>query len=344
MNSTDESQPLNFGSIISFLWKHKWPLIGVSLLSGILAYLFSGPSFIQRKYESVAIFYAATTNSVSKALLNPRPGPDDDALAFGEEEQAEQLLQLLNSEEVRGKIIKKYNLMGRYDIDTSSRYPYTKLYKEYKDNVKSRRTEFMSIEVKVRDHDPIVAANIANDIVKLVDSAKNKIQRKRALLALDIVQKSYTAQVHRLDSITKELTIIGSKGVFDYTEQTASLTQEHARAMSGNNSRAMKELNAQRDSLGKYGPKQKTLQNLLEFESENLAIVHTQLENIRTDANQSLPATLPIDEALPSEKQVYPSRPIIVLITIMLTFLASSAILAFLEMRNKGYKGSLTTS
>ena len=46
----------------------------------------------------------------------------EDILEFGKEEEAEQMLQVLYSDEIRDKVISKFNLMEHYDIDPDSKY------------------------------------------------------------------------------------------------------------------------------------------------------------------------------------------------------------------------------
>ena len=76
-----------------------------------------------------------------------------DINAFGEEEQAEQLLQILNSDEISGYIREKYNLMKHYGIKNNEQYALTSTVKEYQDNVTFKRTEFNSVRIDVLDHD-----------------------------------------------------------------------------------------------------------------------------------------------------------------------------------------------
>ena len=102
-------------------------------------------------------------------------GAKNDIVQFGEEEQAEQMLQILNSEWIRGKVVNKYGLYEHYELFEDIEYRDTKLVKMWEDNVSFKRTEFQSIEIRVLDTDAQMAADIANDVASLVDSAKNKM-------------------------------------------------------------------------------------------------------------------------------------------------------------------------
>ena len=174
-------------NLIVFMFKWKKPLIIIPLVTGILAAVFTGPSFIEPLYESSVIVFPATTNSVSKALLPQQGGQTVDILEFGAETEAEQLLQILNSDQIRNQIITKYNLMDHYDIDSEGQYPKTLLIDAFNSNISFRRTEFMSVEINVLDTDPDTAMMIANDISRLLDVVKKNIKKERAQRGIDIL-------------------------------------------------------------------------------------------------------------------------------------------------------------
>ena len=110
---------MEFNSTNLFVLMYKWrkPLIIVPLVAAVLAYIFTRPFFIDPLYKSTVILFPSTTNSVSKALLpQQNTFSNEDILEFGTEDQAEQLLQILNSGEIRDSIINKFDLMNHYKI------------------------------------------------------------------------------------------------------------------------------------------------------------------------------------------------------------------------------------
>src|SRR5262245_57382561 len=183
-----QARYLEATSLLVFLIKWKKPLAVSCGLAVLASVIFSGENFIRPRFKSSVIFFPTSTNSVSKALLDEASSDKQDILAFGAEEQAEQLLQILNSDYIRNSIVQKYNLMEHYEIDPEERYPLTRLYDKYMDNITFRRTEFMSVRIDVLDTDPQMAADMANDIASLLDSMKNTMQRDRAIAALQVVE------------------------------------------------------------------------------------------------------------------------------------------------------------
>src|SRR5690349_15041805 len=103
-----DSAYLESTSLLILLVRWRKPLAIVLLSTLIVAYIFSGPAFITPKFKSSVIFFPSSTNSISKAILEETSSEKQDILAYGEEEQAEQMLQILNSDDIRTMIIQKY--------------------------------------------------------------------------------------------------------------------------------------------------------------------------------------------------------------------------------------------
>jgi uncharacterized protein involved in exopolysaccharide biosynthesis len=275
--------------------------------------------------------FPVATNSVSKVLLAQNSPVKEDIMGIGEEEQAEQLIQILNSNMIRDRIISKYNLLEHYDIPPDSKYKYTKLYGEYENNVKFRRTEFMAVKVTVFDTDPKMAADIANDIAELVDSTKNEMQHERAMKAFLIVEQEYSLLKEEIDKIVQYLTFLGGKGVNDYERQSEVLNQQFAIALSNGNMAAQRALQQKLDTLGKYGGVFLSLKNELEFKTEQLTLLKTKFQEAKVDAEQSLPQKFIVNAAYPAERKSYPIRWIIVIVTAFSVFSMSVLVILLIE-------------
>lgn len=322
---------LSFAMIIDFLNQFKWPVIIVTALAGVLAVIFSMPYFMHPKFESKVILYPATTNSISKSILDTRSGTKVDILEFGEEAEAEQLLQILQSDFITNNIIKKYNLKEHYKVDKNNKYPNSTLSDKFYKNVHYRRTEYSSIEISVLDESADTAALIANDIAALADTAKNNVQKDRAKDALAIVESKYFEKMQFIDNLVDSLSVLGSMGVYDMEQQSSVISEQYAKALFTNNPKIISEIQQQKDLLGKYGPIQRSLANRIEFENEELARLRDKYEQAKVDASQILPASFIINKAYPSEKKAYPLRSLIVLISMASTFVAAILFLALFQ-------------
>lgn len=139
-------------------------------------------------FEASVVMFPTSNTSISKELMVQAFSGHPNVFDFGEEEQAEQLLQVLSSEPMRSKIIEKYDLMSHYEIDPNGKYPRTELMDQFKSNINFRLTEYMAVEISVRDESPQMAADIANDISNFVDTIFNDMKKERVQTALQLVK------------------------------------------------------------------------------------------------------------------------------------------------------------
>ena len=101
--------------LVVFLWKQRRLLIGITLVGAIAGVIAS--FVIPEKFRGEVILYPAISNSASRSLLNEQSGSRDDILALGDEEDAQQLMQMLQSDEIRDRTTAKFDLMNVYRID-----------------------------------------------------------------------------------------------------------------------------------------------------------------------------------------------------------------------------------
>jgi len=175
----DSTENFNITSTIIFLLKKWKPIFIITFLAAIASIIVS--LIIEEEFKSSVVIYPASTSSVSKALLTDMSRAPKDILKFGEEEETEQLMQILHSDEIKANIIAKYKLMQHYKIKSDSKYSKTKLLNEYDDKISFRKTQYQAIEITVFDTDNQIAANIANDITSILDSVYNKVQKKQGI-------------------------------------------------------------------------------------------------------------------------------------------------------------------
>lgn len=330
----DKNQGLDFDSsnLLLFIYRWRKPLIIVTVVAAVLSAVFSAPMFITPKFESTVIMFPTSTASISKSLLSKNSASKEDLLAFGEEEQAEQLIQILNSDEIRQKIIDRYDLMVHYEIDTTDRYKFTKLFKEYESNIQYKRTEFQSVRVDVLDSDPELAADMANDIAALVDSVKNRMQKDRAFKAMKIAEAEYLEMKDYVKELEDSLNSMRQMGVNDYESMSERFNEYYAKAILENNTRAAEKLAEQLKILSKYGGAYVSIRDMLEHEKEQLSHLRAKYQEAKVDAEQTLPHKFIVNNAFPAEKKSYPIRWLIVLISTVSTFIL--ALLAIIVYEN----------
>jgi capsular polysaccharide biosynthesis protein len=321
----------NAFDLVRFTWKNKVILIILSTLAFITAVIVS--SMVTPRFRSQVVLFPAASVALSKNLVETSSISTDnrDILSFGEDDEAERMLQILHSNQIKDHIIEKFDLMSHYRIDPSTPYPYTRLDKKYKGNISFRRTEFMSIEIDVLDTDPQMAADIANEIASYIDSTVHIMQRERAVEAFKIVEREYADSQQEIRRISDSLQTIRRLGVIDYESQAASLNTAYATAIVQGNRTAAGSILNQMNTLSSYGGVYVELSKKLESEIERLGQLKIKFASSKINMEQTLPQIFIVDKAVKAERKAVPKRSIIALVSTLSTFALSLLLLLIVE-------------
>ena len=325
-------KPFFSGVFMQIVFKYKKHLSIIGVAAIILSVIFSSPYFITPLYKSTVILYPTASKSISKALLSESSGNQKDILEFGEEEQTEQMLQILNSNKIMDRVIDKYDLMKHYGISPKSKYKMTQLYKEYESNFKFRRTEYMAVKISVYDKDPQMAADMANDIAELVDSTINQMQKEVAKKAFEIVRNEYLQQKAEVKAKEDSMTVLRELGVHDYESQAEMFNRQLAIEMARGNTEGVKRLQKKLGVLAKYGGPYVSLRDALEHDKKQLSLVKAKYEEAKVDATENLPHKFIVSSAYKAEKKSYPIRWLIVVISTFSALFLAILIFGALEL------------
>lgn len=301
----------NFVDIVKLVWEYRKPLMIIAVSAIILTAIFTAPFIIKPKYESEVIFYPTTNNSIGNALFTDLTMRQSDPLAFGEEEEAENALQLLNSSALQGRIIRNFDLMNHYGINQNGS-PQTDLARMMKKNIQFARTRHLAVQITVLDEDPIKAAEIANGISAIYDSVKTEIQKQVSLEALEIVKGEFENKEKEVWDYRLALQKLGEKGITNYEEQSRAIAEELYKVDA--NTATGRRLQAVQDKLAQYAGEFTYLNETLILELENLSKLRKRYEKSKVDVEKTLPQKFILTSAAPAEKKSYPVRSLIVLL------------------------------
>lgn len=335
-NLLDESlagKPITLVDVVNFFWRWRKPLMIITLVSGLGAAIFSGPFFIKPKYKAVHVFYPTTNNSISNALLTDLTQRQKDPLEFGEDEEAEKALQILQSSDLMGRLVRNFSLMKHYGIDPAkASHPQTALDDKIKENITFERTRYLSINIVVLDEDPQMAANIANGIAALYDTVKTDIQKQVANPALDIVERALKDKQQKIQNLKDQLRALGEKGVTNYEEQSRALAEEVYKAQSSGNISRMQDLMDQQKTLVASGGDFIALNELIKLEEEKESDLIAQYEKRKVDVKEALSHKFTVSAASKPEIKAWPKRFLVVLVTLFAAFFAGSFLLLMYEV------------
>lgn len=325
---------LNSTNLILYLYSRREPLLLISAIGFILSVIAS--LLITPKFNSTVVMFPASSASVSQALVSTTGGiAKNGILTFGEEEQTEQLLQILNSDEIKEKLTRKFHLFEHYRIDTTAKFKYTQLYGRLKKNISFKKTQYMSVKISVLDEDPRTAADMANEIASLLDSTINRMQKKRAVDAFQIVSVEYNRLREEITELEDSLKAIGQKGVYDVESQSRGLNEAWLNALTSGNQVLAKKLENQIKVLGEYGGAYIFIKEFLQNESARLSLLKDKYTQAKVDMQQNLPHSFIVSKARKAEKKAYPKRSYIVLAATFSSFLFAFFLLVILDSLKK---------
>lgn len=327
-----------FGStnLIQYLFSNWKPLFIVSVIAFSISVIAS--LLITPRYRSTVIMFPASSVSVSEALVSTTSNLSKSGiLAFGQEEETEQLLQVLNSDEIKEKLILKFNLFDHYRINASSKYKYTQLHAKMKSNISYRKTEYMSVRIDVLDEDPEMAADMVNELSSLLDSTINRMQKKRAKEAFIIVSSEYKQLQSEISELQDSLRKIGELGIYDVEAQSKGLNEAWLEALSAGKNSLAEKLEEQINALGKYGGDFMFLKEFLKNESERLSLLKDKYTRAKVDVEQNLSHSFIVSKGSVAEKKAYPKRSFIVLLSTLSGFLfALFVLIVFDSLKQNG--------
>jgi len=312
-------------NLLLFIWKKRKPILMVTAIAAVLsliAALLMKPLFL-----STAIVFPAATSSVS---FSEQRNAKASSMDFGEEEQAEQLVQILQSSRIRDLVIHQFGLMEHYGIDSTEENKYFKLLKEYEGHISFVRTRYGSISIDVLDEKPELAAEIANKIVDLIDTVKNSMITERTLPAFDINKRKRDLLDQDLKTILTQLDTLADKGVVSL-EGRANLFTAFVEAKSQQDRDFLKQ---QIDVNLKYGAKFDGLEQMRDEKIIKLEKFLDSYEQAESDAYTNFTHKFIVERAVVADKKDKPKRMIIVLLATLGTFI----FMVFLLLINERFK------
>jgi len=305
MSETMETFDKERQNLLVFIWKRR-KVIG--LFTGLAAVLAIVISFLLTPlYRSTAIVFPAATSTVS---FSEQRNAKASSMDFGEEEQAEQLVQILQSSRIRDRIVDQFDLMQHYEIDSEDKNKHFKLVKKYNNHFFFVRTRFGSIQIDVLDRDPVKAADMANKIVELVDSVKNDMVAERTLPAYEINKRKKEQMENDRDVVLKRMDSLANLGVLSL-DGRSGLFQAYVDAK---NAQEKAEIKKTIDVNAVNGTTYDGLEYLRNEKIKKLEEFMVSYEQAESDANTLFNHKFVVEKAVVADKKDKPKRMIIVLL------------------------------
>jgi len=193
-------------NLLSILAKWKWHLTILAVIAALISLIFSSSLVMKPRFKSTAIIYPS----------NVAP--------YSDESETEQMLQWINSKDVKDSVMKKFDLPKHYGIDSSYKYFASTMSYLYDKFVKVSKTPFESVEISVLDRDPVIARDMVNAIIHFTDLKIRATHHAKYVEVVEGIKNSIAIKQREIDS-TKALlnAYTGSAGFLAKSAETMGL-------------------------------------------------------------------------------------------------------------------------
>ncbi len=312
--------------LLKIILKWKWYILSVSVIAAIGTFCFSGENFITPRYQSEAIAYPANLKSRST------------------ESNTEQMLQWLNSREIKDRVITKHDLVKHYKIDTSNPGYYTELLDKYDQWIDISMTKYQAIKVAVFDKNPNIAFDIVYSILHLYDEKVNNEYKKKYKREVEVKEKFFNRKKSELDlALSMHRKLSKKYGLLDYLVQAEEVTKGHLGTIDNLNPGNLnkKDINKLKKSLEEKGGDfiyyHKRIYDLL----DQYNIIQKEYEDILLEYEKDLSYYYLVESPHKSHEPSYPNRFLYMIIAFAATFVLALIVIFVIE--HKDFINDLTS-
>lgn len=296
--------------IVNLLNKWKIHLIIITIVSIAIGVFISSPIVITPKFKSSAIIYPVNTYTYSK------------------ESTTEQMLQVLNSNDIKEKMLKAFDLEKHYKIDTLEPQHYTYFLDEYNGNISISKTEYESVEIKVLDENAKTACQMVDSIISFYDNKMASLHKRKQKEVMEISRSEYGKKKLELDSLEKLIKDYRQKyGIMNFNSQVSEATKGE---LAGNN-KALELFK----NLQEYGVDYQRIDSMLFNVRKEVIFDKYSIEVAIREYNKHISYSQVISTPYPADKKSYPLRWLIVAITVIASLIFSVIVIAVIDSKQK---------
>ena len=305
----------NNTNLINLLIKYRLHLVIILIAAVVLGVVFSSPLFITPKFKSYAIVYPAN--------ISP----------YSEESEAEQMYQILQSQDIKDSVVAKFDLAAHYKIDPSYKYYQTVLNYEYNQSVKISKTPYDAISIEVYDKDPQMACDMVNAIIEYYNKKVRALHNEKYLEVIEMYEDLLKKKQAHIDSLKQALYDLSvEKGLLSYESTSQQVMIGYlGTVMGGNQSVNKPEVLRLKKNMEEYGGDLITLVEYIKEEVHNYSNFKVEYEDALRFYDAKLTYCNMVTSPFPADKKSYPIRWLIVSITVIVTFFFAVIVILLIE-------------
>ncbi|HCR92075.1 MAG: hypothetical protein A2W90_14045 [Bacteroidetes bacterium GWF2_42_66] len=297
--------------VLKVIWKWKIHLMAVGAAAIILAAIFSSPFFIEPKFISTGRLYPTNTKT------------------YSEESESEQMIEILNSSDIKNRMIETFNLVDRYQINIDDPYYKTRVVKKYNKYVDCKKTEYESIEINVMDSDPYIASSMVDSLISFYNQ---KVFQMRSMLYRNMAEtykRDLALKLQEIDTLDNKMESLRTQyGLMSYGVQVEQTTIGYITALAeGAPEKSIKQIEKVMNNLQLKGGEFLLLEKKLQNDINIRDTLQRRYEQSLSAATKRITYSTVVEKPFPADKKSYPVRWLIVFVSLLATeFLALVAV------------------
>ncbi|HOY38979.1 MAG: hypothetical protein KBB11_01630 [Bacteroidales bacterium] len=295
--------------------KYKWHLLTIAVVAAAVGVIVSSPWVIKPKYKSFAVVYPANVSP------------------FSEESETEQLLEVIQSLDIRFRVCETFQLGEHYGISKNNPHFQTLLNKEFENNVTFQKTPNEAVQITALDTDAQLASDIVDSILSFYSQKMLTMIRSKSKEIVLIKQGQMNRKEKEIDSLTNIINEYRQKNnLLDYKTQV----KVYSEAVSGGKS--LEEARKMLDNWKQLGSEYMKTDSTLWFAITDFHRLKKDYDEAFMHSIKELTFTHIITHPFPADKKSYPIRWLFVLFSVIGSLFASFLIIAIIEGRKEKTK------
>ena len=286
--------------IITLIWKRKFHFIIVGVIAIFLGAIFSGPTFIKPKYRSTARLYPSNISEMS------------------EESRTEQMLEIINSNDVKIKMFNTFNLDEAYGIRKDEPKYLTYMFDIYNENVKTSKTQYETVEIDVMDFIPQQASDMCDSIIHFYNQKVGQIHRSKNWEMVEILKRQLDKKYIEIDTVATKLNQVREEtGIIDFVDQVPEVTRGYMTALATGRGSApdTKEIRNLYNNMIEKGTDSYWLEKRFNRLINEIDSINVLYEINLSEFQKNITYSHIVETPFPADKKSYPVRWLIVLLS-----------------------------
>lgn len=304
-------------NLLEILWKWKKHLIIVGILAIVISVVFSSSTFITPKFKSTARIY-----------------PSNNIYRFSDESKSEQLLEVINSLDIKLRVIDAFNLSEVYQISKEEPQYLTYMLAEFNDNIKFKKTDYETVEIQALDTDPMRACAMCDSIISFYDQKVQSMHSIKYFELVAIAKKDLSRINSEIDSVSLIVNDLRKNyQILDYESQAKEIAKGMVKVLSEQkkNTAGGKELQQWMQNFSEKGGEFEFLQSQLHHLYNQRDSVKSLYDMSLSNAQKKIIYGQRVQNPVPADKKSYPVRWLIVLLSTFSALFAASLVILLLE-------------